>query len=95
MSLLKDAVNFYIDNERADVLSKRCNAIVGNIRHYAGEILMKLEPIYGNADIHDSQEDDLLGKEFNQWWGREWQRIKKTLMCGTPKAYKDAPKPMR
>ncbi len=77
MSFLKDAVNFYIDNERADVLSKRCNAIVGNIRHYAGEILMKLEPIYGNADIHDSQEDDLLGKEFNQWWGREWQRIKK------------------
>lgn len=77
MSLLKDAVNFYIDHERADVLSKRCHAIVGNIRHYAGEILMKLEPIYGTANIHDNQEDDLLGKEFNQWWGREWQRIKK------------------
>ncbi|MDP2902322.1 MAG: dynamin family protein [Methylovulum sp.] len=77
MPLLKEAVNFYIDNERADVLKKRCDALVGNMRHYAGEILMKLEPIYGNAVISESQEDDLLGKEFNQWWGREWQRIKK------------------
>jgi len=77
MPLLKEAVSFYIDNERADVLKKRCDALVGNMRHYAGEILMKLEPIYGNSVISESQEDDLLGKEFNQWWGREWQRIKK------------------
>ncbi|MDP3589223.1 MAG: hypothetical protein Q8R54_01630, partial [Methylobacter sp.] len=28
-------------------------------------------------DETDIQEDDLLGKDFNQWWGREWQRIKK------------------
>ncbi|TAL44816.1 MAG: hypothetical protein EPN89_13385 [Methylovulum sp.] len=77
MPLLKEAVNFYIDNERADVLKKRCDALVGNMRHYAGEILMKLEPIYGNSVTSESQEDDLLGKEFNQWWGREWQRIKK------------------
>jgi hypothetical protein len=39
--------------------------------------LTKLEPIYGTVVDGDAQEDDLIGKEFNQWWGREWQRIKK------------------
>ncbi|WP_239649535.1 hypothetical protein [Methylocucumis oryzae] len=38
---------------------------------------MKLEPIYSTVELTETQEDDLLGKEFNQWWGREWQRIKK------------------
>ena len=77
LPILKEAVNFYIDHERSDVLQRRCDAIVANLRHYAGEVLMKLEPIYGNAILHETEEDDLLGKEFNQWWGREWQRIKK------------------
>lgn len=74
---LKDAVNFYIDNERTGVLQKRCDSLVNATRAHATEILGKLEPIYGTVAENDRQEDDLLGKEFNQWWGREWQRIKK------------------
>lgn len=74
---LKDAVNFYIDNERTGVLQKRCDSLVNATRQLATEILGKLEPIYGTIAENDRQEDDLLGKEFNQWWGREWQRIKK------------------
>ncbi len=74
---LKEAVNHYIDHERAMVLEKRCDAMVNNIRQIAGDILTKLEPIYGAVVDGDVQEDDLIGKEFNQWWGREWQRIKK------------------
>lgn len=75
---LKEAVNHYIDHERALVLEKRCDALVNNIRQIAGDILTKLEPIYGTVVVDgDAQEDDLIGKEFNQWWGREWQRIKK------------------
>ncbi|OTE96590.1 hypothetical protein BCS42_06460 [Crenothrix sp. D3] len=74
---LKEAVNHYIDHERAMVLEKRCDAMVNNIRQIAGDILTKLEPIYGTVVDGDAQEDDLIGKEFNQWWGREWQRIKK------------------
>jgi hypothetical protein len=74
---LKDAVNFYIDNERTGVLQKRCDSLVNATRQLATEILGKLEPIYGTVAENDRQEDDLLGKEFNQWWGREWQRIKK------------------
>jgi len=74
---LKEAVNHYIDHERAMVLEKRCDAMVNNIRQIAGDILTKLEPIYGAVVDGDAQEDDLIGKEFNQWWGREWQRIKK------------------
>ncbi len=77
MNALKDAVNFYIDNERSGVLQKRCDSLVNATRQLATEILTKLEPIYGTVAENDRQEDDLLGKEFNQWWGREWQRIKK------------------
>lgn len=77
IALLKEAVNYYIDNERAQVLQKRCDALVNNLRNFAGDILMRLEPVYGKVTESDFQEDDLLGKEFNQWWGREWQRIKK------------------
>lgn len=74
---LKEAVNFYIDNERTGVLQKRCDSLVNTTRQLATEILGKLEPIYGTVAENERQEDDLLGKEFNQWWGREWQRIKK------------------
>lgn len=74
---LKEAVNFYIDNERTGVLQKRCDSLVNSTRQLATEILGKLEPIYGTVAENERQEDDLLGKEFNQWWGREWQRIKK------------------
>ena len=77
MNALKDAVNFYIDNERSGVLQKRCDSLVNATRQLTTEILSKLEPIYGTIAENDRQEDDLLGKEFNQWWGREWQRIKK------------------
>jgi Dynamin family len=77
IALLKDMVNHYIDHERAEVLKKRCDALVANIRLYAGDVLVRLEPIYGEVDTSDIEEDDLLGSEFNQWWGREWQRIKK------------------
>lgn len=75
--ILKDTVNHYIDHERAEVLQKRCDALVNNMRQYAGDVLLKLEPVYGAIADGDVEEDDLLGKEFNQWWGREWQRIKK------------------
>lgn len=75
--ILKESVNYYIDNERAAVLAKRCDALVYNMRQITSEILAKLDPIYGAINDNDFQEDDLLGKEFNQWWGREWQRIKK------------------
>ncbi len=75
--ILKDTVNYYIDHERSEVLQKRCDALVNNIRYYAAEILGKLEPLYENIAEGEAEEDDLLGKEFNQWWGREWQRIKK------------------
>jgi len=75
--ILKDSVNNYIDNERSAVLQKRCDALVHNMRQLASEILLKLEPVYGDIADSDFEEDDLLGKDFNQWWGREWQRIKK------------------
>jgi len=75
--ILKDTVNYYIDHERSEVLQKRCDALVNNIRYYAAEILGKLEPLYEDIAEGETEEDDLLGKEFNQWWGREWQRIKK------------------
>jgi hypothetical protein len=77
IKILKESVNYYIDNERAGVLERRCDALVNAIRQIANEIIFKLEPIYGVFDETELQEDDLLGKDFNQWWGREWQRIKK------------------
>ncbi len=77
MATLKESINYYIDNERAGVLERRCDALVSAMRQITNEILFKLEPIYGVFEETELQEDDLLGKEFNQWWGREWQRIKK------------------
>ena len=47
IALLKDMVNHYIDHERAEVLKKRCDALVANIRLYACDVLVRLEPIYG------------------------------------------------
>jgi len=77
MIALKESINYYIDHERSGVLERRCDALVSGIRQIANEVLFKLEPIYGVFDETEIQEDDLLGKDFNQWWGREWQRIKK------------------
>ena len=77
MDSLKESINYYIDNERSGVLERRCDALVSGIRQIANEVLLKLEPIYGVFDEAEIQEDDLLGRDFNQWWGREWQRIKK------------------
>ncbi len=77
MVALKESINYYIDHERSGVLERRCDALVSSIRQIANEVLLKLEPIYGVFDESEIQEDDLLGKDFNQWWGREWQRIKK------------------
>ncbi|WP_333874864.1 dynamin family protein [Methylobacter sp.] len=77
MVALKESINYYIDHERSGVLERRCDALVSGIRQIANEVLFKLEPIYGVFDETEIQEDDLLGKDFNQWWGREWQRIKK------------------
>lgn len=77
MANLKLAVNHYIDHERAIVLEKRCDGLVNNFRQIASDILNKLEPLYGTVVEGDAQEDDLIGKDFNQWWGREWQRIKR------------------
>jgi hypothetical protein len=77
MNVLKESINFYIDHERVEVLERRCDGLVNSIRQTANEILLKLDPIYGHIEEGEIQEDDLLGKEFNQWWGREWQRIKK------------------
>ena len=77
IGILKEMVNHYIDHERADALQRRCDALVANILQYAGDILVRLEPTYAEFAEGDIEEDDLLGKDFNQWWGREWQRIKK------------------
>jgi hypothetical protein len=77
MAALKESINYYIDNERSGVLERRCDGLVNSIRQIANEIMVKLEPVYGVFDETEIQEDDLLGKDFNQWWGREWQRIKK------------------
>ncbi|MCK9622694.1 MAG: dynamin family protein [Methylobacter sp.] len=77
MAALKESINYYIDNERSGVLERRCDGLVSSIRQIANEILLKLEPVYGVFDENEIQEDDLLGKDFNQWWGRQWQRIKK------------------
>ena len=77
IGILKEMVNHYIDHERADALQRRCDALVSNILQYASEILVRLEPTYAEFAEAEIEEDDLLGKDFNQWWGREWQRIKK------------------
>ncbi|MGZ8183003.1 MAG: dynamin family protein [Methylobacter sp.] len=77
MLALKESINYYIDHERSGVLERRCDALVSGIRQIANEMLHKLEPVYGVLDETEIQEDDLLGRDFNQWWGREWQRIKK------------------
>ena len=89
---LKKSVDFYIDNERSTILGKRCNAMVANIRQHADDIITKLNPLYGRITDSETQEDDLLDKDFNKWWGAEWIRIKKdfdTWYSETIKGRKD------
>lgn len=76
---LKSAVNEYIDQERCEVLKKRCNAIVSEYQKQANIILDTLAPYRQSLDEITSEED-LYGESFNQWWGREWERIKQDFL---------------
>ena len=84
IGILKEMVNHYIDHERADALQRRCDALVSNILQYASEILVRLEPTYAEFAEAEIEEDDLLGKDFNQWWGREWQHDRIELLPLNP-----------
>jgi hypothetical protein len=77
---LKNAVNFYIDNERSAVLVKRCDFWVDKIKKQALQVLEILEPIYNQAIDNNTDEDDLFGEDFGKWWGSEWARIRQDFI---------------
>ena len=72
---LKNAVNFYIDNERSGVLQKRCDILVGKIKERATQVFQALDPIYDKTLDNNTDEEDLYGEDFGKWWGAEWKKI--------------------
>ena len=73
---LKQAVNFYIDHERVDVLRNRCNKLVAAIKKQAEQVFEALEPVYNIGIDNNTDEEDLYGEDFGKWWGHEWVKIK-------------------
>jgi GTPase Era involved in 16S rRNA processing len=77
---LKQSVNAYIDQERAAVLCKRCDALVGEIKKQAAQVFTFLDPIYSQITDNDTTEDDLYGEDFGKWWGSEWAKIRQDFI---------------
>ncbi len=77
---LKNAVNFYIDNERSAVLTKRCDFLVNKIKKQAQQVFTLLDPVYCQITDNNTTEDDLYGEDFGKWWGSEWAKIRQDFI---------------
>ncbi|MEY3786892.1 MAG: hypothetical protein RLZ75_1099 [Pseudomonadota bacterium] len=73
---LKQAVNFYIDHERVDVLRNRCDKLENAVKQQTKQVFELLDPIYSKTLDNNTDEEDLYGVDFGDWWGNEWSVIK-------------------
>lgn len=73
---LQAAVYSYIENDRAEVLERRCDGLVSDGRTLTRALLDVLGSKYPDdiAEIERTA-DDVAARRFNEWWAREWRRI--------------------
>jgi len=77
IELLKKSVFDYLDNERVDVLTRRCDGLVRKTHQTARKLIEMLDPVYGQIVDENEQDIDLFGADFGRWWGAEWKRIER------------------
>ena len=77
---VKSAVQAYIDNERTTILTRRCDALLADLRKVSRALIDRLEDRYpefsGNYEELEKRRFDIA---FNNWWTGEWKRIRKEI----------------
>lgn len=76
ITALKDAFQAYIDNERSEVLARRCNGLCEELRRHCARLSGLLAARYPefDGDYKDTADRD-FDLAFNAWWTHQWTRI--------------------
>lgn len=73
---IKSRVNAYINNERVDVLKKRCGASISRILTTSESIRTAVSKRYSdNPADAKRQEEDSQRINFAEWWASKWEKI--------------------
>ena len=77
---IKNKIFDYINFERVNVLSKRCETSISKIIDSSDEIYQLVRKRYSdNPEEAKKVEEDNLRIQFTEWWGKKWQQMKADL----------------
>lgn len=77
---IKSKIFNYINNERVDILKKRCEASINIILSTSQEIYNLVSKRYPeNPEDAKRYEEDRRRVLFTEWWRNEWEKIKADL----------------
>lgn len=77
---IKNKIFDYINFERVNVLSKRCETSISKILDSSDEIYQLVRKRYSeNPEEAKQLEEDNRRVQFTEWWGRKWQEMKADL----------------
>jgi len=77
---IKNKIFDYINFERVNVLSKRCETSISKIIGSSDEIYQLVRKRYSeNPEEAKQFEEDGRRIQFTEWWGRKWQKMKADL----------------
>ncbi len=77
---IKSKIFNYINNERVDILKKRCEASINTILSTSQEIYHLVSKRYPeNPEDAKRFEEDRRRVLFTEWWRNEWEKIKADL----------------
>jgi hypothetical protein len=77
---IKNKIFDYINFERVNVLSKRCETSISKILGSSDEIYQLVRKRYSeNPEEAKQFEEDGRRIQFTEWWGKKWQQMKADL----------------
>ena len=77
---IKNKIFDYINFERVNVLSKRCETSISKIIDSSDEIYQLVRKRYSdNPEEAKKVEENNRRIQFTEWWGRKWQQMKADL----------------
>ena len=77
---IKNKIFDYINFERVNVLSKRCETSISKIIGSSDEIYQLVRKRYSeNPEEAKQFEEDGRRIQFTEWWGKKWQQMKADL----------------
>jgi hypothetical protein len=73
---IRQRIKRYLDEERSQVIKKRCDEPIARLLRTGREIHRLVAQRYSeNPDEVRRQEENRLNIEFQKWWGKRWQEI--------------------